>query len=289
VNANGSLHFPVGAVPNSSVAIIGTGGDDGSVISSDSLISTGSSRQHEDSDSDIEYDNTDNLADEFDQYKDQNLEKMRTDVEGMSSNFDGMMSQALTKALMDDMDEDDGAVSEMTVDALSSMDIEATVLCDTIDWLKKREGASKDDRREFMQETLNEMVSKVRRGVMTPDDASRTIHGSAAMLGLQLAENLPETALIVTGMRKQVTKEHIVKAFKEFGEIESAAVSSKERGFGLVRYRSPKSVQIAMARFRRGEIVVQDVAVMVRILKADSMSMGEVDLTRQYSSERRVR
>lgn len=146
VNANGSLHFPVGAVPNSSVAIIGTGGDDGSVISSDSLISTGSSRQHEDSDSDIEYDNTDNLADEFDQYKDQNLEKMRTDVEGMSSNFDGMMSQALTKALMDDMDEDDGAVSEMTVDALSSMDIEATVLCDTIDWLKKREGASKDDR-----------------------------------------------------------------------------------------------------------------------------------------------
>lgn len=86
-----------------------------------------------------------------------------------------------------------------------------------------------------MQETLNEMVSKVRRGVMTPDDASRTIHGSAAMLGLQLAENLPETALIVTGMRKQVTKEHIVKAFKEFGEIESAAVSSKERGFGTCR------------------------------------------------------
>lgn len=83
-----------------------------------------------------------------------------------------------------------------------------------------------------MQETLNAMVSNVRRGLMSPEDASRTIHGSAAMLGLQLAENLPETTLIVTGMRKQVTKDHVIKAFQEFGEIENAGVSSKERGFG---------------------------------------------------------
>jgi RNA recognition motif-containing protein len=138
-----------------------------------------------------------------------------------------------------------------------------------------------------MQETLNEMVSKVRRGMVSPEDASRTIHGSAAMLGLQLAETLPENTLIVTGMRKQVTKDHIAKAFKEFGEIESAAVSSKQRGFGVVRYRSPKSVQNAMNRFRYGEIVVQDGGVMIRVLKVDS---GEVDFTRQYSNERgRVR
>ena len=88
------------------------------------------------------------------------------------------------------------------------------------------------NRKEFMQKTLNEMVLKVRRGIVSPEDASRTIHGSAAMLGLQLAENIPETTLIVTGMRKQVTKEHVCAAFKEFGEIESAAVSSKARGFG---------------------------------------------------------
>lgn len=46
----------------------------------DSLISTGSSRENE-SDSDIEYDDTLNLADEFDKYKDQNLEKMRSEVD----------------------------------------------------------------------------------------------------------------------------------------------------------------------------------------------------------------
>jgi len=263
-------------------------GDDGSMSSENSLISTGSSRERRDSDSDIEYnDDTYALADEFDKYKDQNLEKMRSEVEGMSSNFDGMMSQALTKALMDDMDDEDGGFSEMTVDPPTSMEIEATVLCDISDWLKKKEGAPADDRREFMQETLNEMVSKVRRGMVSPEDASRTIHGSAAMLGLQLAETLPENTLIVTGMRKQVTKDHIAKAFKEFGEIESAAVSSKQRGFGVVRYRSPKSVQNAMNRFRYGEIVVQDVGVMIRVLKVDS---GEVDFTRQYSNERgRVR
>lgn len=249
--------------------IVGDRRENESIVSEESLISTGSSREN-DSDSDIDYnDDTYNLADEFDKYKDQNLEKMRSEVEGMSSNFDGMMSQALTKALMDDMDEDDGGISVVTSDMANSMEIEATVLCDINDWLKKKEGATPDEKREFMQETLNEMVSKVRRGIVSPEDASRTIHLSAAMLGLQLAESLPETTLIVTGMRKQVTKEHVIKAFREFGEIESAAVSSKQRGFGVVRYRSPKSVQNAMDRFRYGEIVVQDVGVMIRILKAE--------------------
>jgi hypothetical protein len=60
-------------------------------------------------------------------------------------------------------------------------------------------------------------------------------------------------------------------AFKEFGENENAGVSSHKRGFGIVRYRSPKSVENAMEKFRYGEIVVQDVGVMVRVLKADNM------------------
>ena len=140
-------------------------------------------------------------------------------------------------------------------------------------------------RRDFMQKTLNEMVAMVRRGIMSPEDASRTIHGSAALLGLQLAENLPETTLIVTGMRKQVTTDHVMKAFEEFGEIESVGVSTNERGFGVVRFRSPKSVQRARDKHRYGEIIVQDVAVSIRLLQADTM---EVDLTRQYSNERRV-
>lgn len=83
-----------------------------------------------------------------------------------------------------------------------------------------------------MQESLNQMVASVRRGDITPEDASRIIHGCAALLGLQLAEDIPETTLIVTGMRKSATREDFVAGFQMFGEIESAAVSSNQRGFG---------------------------------------------------------
>jgi RNA recognition motif-containing protein len=83
-----------------------------------------------------------------------------------------------------------------------------------------------------MQESLNKMVAIVRHGVISPEDASRAIHGCAAMLGLQLAEDIPETTLIVTGMRKSVSRKDVEDAFKKFGEIEGAAVSSNKRGFG---------------------------------------------------------
>ena len=83
-----------------------------------------------------------------------------------------------------------------------------------------------------MQESLNKMVASVRHGVISPEDASRTIHGCAALLGLQLAEDIPETTLIVTGMRKSVSREEVREAFKRFGDIESVGVSSNRRGFG---------------------------------------------------------
>ena len=140
--------FPIGT-PNDDVNRNPLGGlpDDRSVRSrsSNSLISTGSSHRN-DSGSDIAYEESYNFQDEFDQYKDQNLEKMRTNVENMSTNFDGMMSQALTNALMDDMDEDDENFGDFTADMQSSMDIEATVLCDMNDWIKQTEGALPDER-----------------------------------------------------------------------------------------------------------------------------------------------
>lgn len=120
-----------------------------------------------------------------------------------------------------------------------------------------------------MQETMNKMVACVRHGIVEPDDASRTIHESAAMLGLELAADIPENTVIVTGLRKNVTKAHLEAAFIEFGDIEEAAVASDARGFGLVRFLSPQSAHRTMNKFREGEIVVQDVAVMVKVLKSD--------------------
>jgi hypothetical protein len=83
-----------------------------------------------------------------------------------------------------------------------------------------------------MQETLNKMVASVRHGVLGHDDASRSIHECAALLGLQLATEIPVTTLIITGMRKTVAAMDMIDAFKEFGEISEAAVASNQRGFG---------------------------------------------------------
>jgi hypothetical protein len=118
-----------------------------------------------------------------------------------------------------------------------------------------------------MQETLNRMVASVRHGVLGPDDASRTIHECAALLGLQLATEIPVTTLIITGMRKTVAAEDMMEAFREFGDISEAAVASNQRGFGILRFKTNKSVDRAMQKFRAEEIVVQDVAVQVKVLK----------------------
>lgn len=83
-----------------------------------------------------------------------------------------------------------------------------------------------------MQETLNKMVSSVRHGVLGPEEASRSIHECAALLGLQLATEIPVTTLIITGMRKTVTAEDMILAFSEFGDVSEAAVASNQRGFG---------------------------------------------------------
>lgn len=112
-----------------------------SLVSNQSLLSAGNSMA---GDSGDEADATGNLADEFDQYKDQNLEKMRADVEGNLAGFDGMMSQALTRALIDD---DDANVDPTELlwggqGKLRGAEIEASVLGEVTDWLKRQGGAS---------------------------------------------------------------------------------------------------------------------------------------------------
>ena len=64
---------------------------------------------------------------------------------------------------MDDrslFDEDDGALN------LADVDIEASILCEVNDWLKRKRGAGVDDRKEFLQNALNNMVTFVRPGFM---------------------------------------------------------------------------------------------------------------------------
>lgn len=114
-----------------------------SLVSNQSLLSAGNSIE---GDSGDEADATQKLQDEFDQYKDKNLEKMRAEVEGSVTGFDGMMSQALTKALMDD-DEINVEPTELLwggVGQQSGAEVEASALCEVTDWLKRNDNAPID-------------------------------------------------------------------------------------------------------------------------------------------------
>jgi hypothetical protein len=269
----GDLFVQVGKedASNQGIAVISPSG---SIISDGdkSLLSKGDSDLR--SDSNDSMDETKNLQDEFDQYKDQNLEELRNNVEGNLSGFENIMSAAVTKALMGDED------AEMDPRELlwgchgspSGTEVEASALVEVTDWLKRHEDAPVDRKRAFMQEMLNKMVASVRFGILEADDASRTIHESAALLGLQLANELPMTTVIISGMRKTVEASELVKALQEFGDIDNAAVASGRRGFGIVRFRHPKSVERAMRRYRTAEIVIQDVAVQMKVL----MPSGEI-------------
>lgn len=116
-----------------------------SIPSNQSLLSIGISRG---GDSVDEVDTTQDLADEFDEYKDQNLEKMRAGVEGNLMGFDGMMSQALTRALIDD-DETNFDATELLWGGsrhLTGIEVEASALGEVADWLKRNETPADDER-----------------------------------------------------------------------------------------------------------------------------------------------
>jgi hypothetical protein len=116
-----------------------------SLISNQSLLSAGNSIG---GDSGDEADATHGLADEFDQYKDQNLEKMRADVEGNLTGFDSMMSQALTRALIDE-DDDHIVPTELLWGGsgrLAGAEIEASALGEVTDWLKRKENANVEEK-----------------------------------------------------------------------------------------------------------------------------------------------
>lgn len=237
-----------------------------SLVSRPSMLSEGD--QLMDGHSGEEADGTKNLQDEFDQYKDQNIEQLRSDVEENLAGFEGIMSAAVTKILMGD-EEDIVDPAELLWGCQanpSSSEVEASALCEVNDWMKRNDNSSVERKRLFMQDLLNKMLASVRYGVLEAPDASRTIHESAALLGLPLANELPMTTLILSGMRKTVNAQQLLRALQEFGEIDTAAVASGQRGFAIVRFRNTKSVDRVMRKYRANEIVVMDVAVQIRVL-----------------------
>jgi len=255
---------------NRSVVVIGGRDATDSIFSKDTILSNpsmvsggGSGSFSSDSDQNHENNGLKSLQDEFDMHKNQNMELMT-----------GGASLAMTRALMEDEDNMDKNQWSNSKRGKGGMDdpesIEANALCETHDWLRKNEKSSLEERNAFFQQILNKMVYTVRQG-LNPSDGTSIIHSCAAMLGLQLENDLPNNVLLVTGLLKTKDttqgRKYLIEAFEPFGDIESAAIASSNKGFGFVRFVHPRSVQRALERFRTSEIEVQDVSVMIRALK----------------------
>ncbi|GMI32654.1 hypothetical protein TeGR_g3600 [Tetraparma gracilis] len=210
------------------------------------------------------------FRDEFDDYKDEGLEALRSDVNTCVEDADGMMSQAMTFAFMDP----DFNLESEFAQPMSTIKLEVNVLCDAYDWVKRMDNASLDERRAHMQMSLNKMVMMVRQGIIDADAASRAIHNCAAFLGLELATSVPKNTVVVTGLRKTCTPQDLHDAFGAFGKISEAEVADGGRGFALVRFRSAKSADRVLSAFKRDEIVVQDVAVVIKPMRSGVKPRG---------------
>ena len=118
-----------------------------------------------------------------------------------------------------------------------------------------------------MQFLLTKMVTSVRMGLMAPEDASRSIHECAALLDLELANKLPVTTIVLSGMQKTTTIDDLKKTFRRFGPIQDAAVATSQRGFGIIRFANQNAATVAMNKFRSSEIVVKEVAITLKVLE----------------------
>ena len=97
---------------------------------------------HHDNDDPLVYDPSylDGSQDELDNYKNQDLETLRTAIEDAIDGVEGMMSLAMARALTEPEDTSLDSLpwaTELVSQENSSSSIEASCLCETYDWLKR--------------------------------------------------------------------------------------------------------------------------------------------------------
>ena len=116
-----------------------------SILSNPSLLSNG-----QDDDDDDEHDDEDELMnrhsklsplDDFDRFKDHNLERLRSDVTESVRGMDGMMSQALTFAILG------GTATTDLLEGSDGIEMEANALFEVFDWVKRNDSVASFDER----------------------------------------------------------------------------------------------------------------------------------------------
>jgi type II secretory pathway pseudopilin PulG len=132
-----------GQYPNAAQLLVMSPSTSESILSNPSLLSNGHGDDDVDED---EHDDDDDFPqarfstiDDFDQFKDHNIEKMRSCVQESVAGMDGMLSQALTMAIL-------GGPSYELPESCDGIEMETNIIWEVNDWLKRNDYATQDER-----------------------------------------------------------------------------------------------------------------------------------------------
>ena len=92
---------------------------------------------------------------------------------------------------------------------------------------------------------------------MSVADSSQIMLSVASVIGLKVKGFIPRDRIILSNLDNQVTRENIIPQMQVFGDVEAVSVT-KRGGFGVCRFSSRLSVDLAMSAARRGCFIINN-------------------------------
>lgn len=169
------------------------------------------------------------------------LDALRAEMVSSLPQTEDMMSRAIIDAFSEDdfLEKNERSSRVSRRRHVDPIQVEADALWDAFEWINLNEGFADDPyanelRLRFMQEHVNAMVSHVRHETLSAANASKIMQRLAAVLDLQLKIPVPRDTVILSGLERDVNREHLANAMQKFGCVQASAVV-KGRGFGEYR------------------------------------------------------
>ena len=141
-------------------------------------------------------------------------------------------------------------------------DIEVNALHQAYEWMAEKRrsdfASCKGEGLALLQDQTTKVVGHVRRGKLSPSEASRIILAVASMLGLKPAVRSPRDTVLIAGLSLAMNSDHVLSAMRAYGVTDCVRVAAGNSGFAMCRFRSPPSVQLVIDAFRKGGLAGQD-------------------------------
>ena len=169
------------------------------------------------------------------------LDILRDEVAASVPETEEMMSRAIIAAFSEDHDSSDTSHDSFSEQSerlpMDAPEVEADVLGEAYEWSKwshkfVNQADLHDRRLEFMQRHVETMVSHVRHERLSPHAASKIMLRLAMLLQLDVSREPEKDTVVLLGIPKYTSVQHILDIMHPFGEVDVAAVSKRHEGFG---------------------------------------------------------